>query len=43
MNDNYFSLLPGQTREIIMEFDPALLKGNKPKIVIKQFRSATDI
>ena len=42
MNDNYFSLMPGESKQIIMEFDPALLKGAKPEVKIKQFCSKTD-
>ncbi len=43
MDDNYFSLIPGQSHEVNMEFDPALLKGSKPKIIIKQYRTPTTV
>jgi hypothetical protein len=32
--DNYISTLPGEGREIHIEFDSALLKGDRPKIMV---------
>ncbi|MGA3169591.1 MAG: discoidin domain-containing protein [Chthoniobacteraceae bacterium] len=32
--DNYISLLPGESREIHIEFDSALLKGDRPMIMV---------
>ena len=31
-SDNYFSLPPGETREVTMEFDNASLAGEAPKV-----------
>lgn len=39
MNDNYFSLLPGESKEIIMEFDKALLGNDEAKIIIEQYNT----
>ena len=43
MNDNYFSLAPGQSREVTMEYDPIRLNGDKPRIEIKQYCSKTQL
>ncbi len=43
MNDNYFSLLPGESKKITMEYDPALLNGDKAKVIIKQYCSETSV
>jgi hypothetical protein len=32
--DNYISLLPGEDREVHVEFESALLKGDRPKIMV---------
>lgn len=38
MNDNYFSLFPGETKNIQIEFDEKLLKvGDKPVLIIEPY------
>ncbi len=41
MNDNYFSLMPGESKQITTQYDPALLNGDKPQIIIKQYAADT--
>jgi hypothetical protein len=32
-SDNYFSLLPGESREVMLEFSRASLAGELPKVL----------
>ena len=43
MDDNYFSLIPGESKTVTIEFDPELLNGAKPEIIIKQYASKTNV
>lgn len=38
MNDNYFTLLKGEHKNLHIEFDEALLNGAKPKVIVTQYQ-----
>jgi len=37
MNDNYFSLLKGETKELTIEFEESLLSGSEPELSVVPF------
>jgi len=37
MNDNYFSLLKGETKEVHIEFDADVLGGDVPKLLVQPY------
>lgn len=37
MNDNYFTLMPGESKQIRIEFDEDLATGRQPEVVLKQY------
>ena len=37
MNDNYFTLMPGETRTVTMECDAALLEGGSYRLVVEPY------
>ena len=37
MNDNYFSLVKGETKDLKIEFDESKLEGAEPKLVVEQY------
>lgn len=37
MNDNYFTLMPGETKEVSIEFDEELLKGGNYKLIVEPY------
>lgn len=42
--DNYFSLLPGETKDVSLKFDEKYLGGEKPKLLIQGFNApATEL
>jgi len=43
MDANYFSLMPGESKDVLIEFDPALLKGTETKVVVRQYVSAENV
>ena len=36
-SDNYFSLLPNESKEFTLEFDSKYLEGEKPKIMVERW------
>jgi hypothetical protein len=40
-NDNYFSLLKGETKEIHFEFDAAILGNDNPRLIVEPYNSNT--
>ncbi len=41
MNDNYFTLFKGETKDLHIEFDTALLKGGTPQLLVEQYQQGT--
>ena len=41
MNDGYFSLIPGETKHLAIEYNPVDAGGEKPKIVLECWNNAT--
>jgi len=39
MNDNYFSIMIGETKTITIEYNPANVKGGSPQLLVEQFNS----
>jgi len=39
MNDNYFTIPIGETKNVTIEFDPSLVKGGTPHFLIDQYNS----
>ncbi|HEY4289948.1 MAG TPA: discoidin domain-containing protein [Puia sp.] len=39
-NDNYFSLLKGEMKEVHFEFDAALLGSDEPKVIVEPYNNA---
>lgn len=39
MNDNYYSIMKGETKVFTIEYDPALLKGGAPHLLVEQYGS----
>lgn len=39
MNDNYFTLIPGESKEITITFDEALLKGGSYKLIVNPYNN----
>ena len=37
MNDNYFTLMPGEKRTVTMEFDAALLEGGSYRLDVEPY------
>ena len=37
MNDNYFTLMPGETKHISIEFDEKLLDGGSYKLLVEPY------
>ena len=37
MNDNYFTLMPGETKDICITFDEALLQGGSYKLLVTPY------
>jgi hypothetical protein len=39
-NDNYFSLLKGEMKEVHFEFDAALLGSDEPRVIVEPYNNA---
>ena len=39
MNDNYFTLVPGETKHIDISFDEALLQGDSYKLIVEPYNN----
>lgn len=39
MNDNYFTLMPGETKDICITFDEALLQGGSYKLLVTPYNN----
>ena len=39
MNDNYFTLMPGETKNLSITFDENLLQGDKYKLVVTPYNN----
>ena len=39
MNDNYFTLMPGENKEITINFDKYLLKGGSYKLLVTPYNN----
>jgi hypothetical protein len=40
VSDGFFSLLPGESRQVTFRFDPALIEGGKPKVEFVSYNNA---
>jgi hypothetical protein len=39
MNDNYFSILKGETKKVTIEFPPSAITGGMPTLLVEQYNS----